>query len=286
MGLFESDGRHGGPVREFVGGGAAHARPLRPAQQTRAGTRRPERAGARRKDHRYHPPGAAGADHPRTCRQRRAGDRGQPFRAAARQGGAKNVVAADRAGFAGRAGPAGSFCCKHGRRRGAGGSGRSGRRRGCCAGEYPVRSRRGSQRSGFFGKTRGTGRGVRQRRFFRRSPRPCQHRRGCAPSSCLCRAAHANGVGGPGTRADHAGTAGHGRGGRREGVNKTRPAAEPHCARAGPGDRRRHGEHVSRRTRSGGRAVAAGEQPARYRARRAGRGGQCRRATLCCLSMW
>ena len=94
MGLLQSHGRHRGGDGQALAERVCHALPQsrrrRRERQTRAAARRPQRADARRQDHRLDPHRRNRADHHRARRQGRQGDSALAFRPP--QKGARSAV--------------------------------------------------------------------------------------------------------------------------------------------------------------------------------------------------
>ena len=181
------------------------------AGQARAAPRRPQRAGARRQDHRPDPHRAAVARPSASCPAGRAGDRVQPFRPAEGQAGAGDVAARRWRRRSARCSagtvrfaedciglPAEQAVDTHGRRRRAG------------AGKHPLPPRRGEERPGLRRRTGQARRHLRQRRLLGRASRACQHRGGGEAAARLCRPADAGRAGGAGGGAGASGAAGGG----------------------------------------------------------------------------
>ena len=142
---------HDPPNLWTVRSGGHHAipHPRQPGRrrQARPAARRPQRAGARRQDHRPDPHRAPVAHDPRTRRQGRQGHRLQPFRPAQGQARAGDVARPDGRGARRGAGPARALRRGLHRRRRRAGGGAHGARRRAGAGEHPLPRRRGEERS-------------------------------------------------------------------------------------------------------------------------------------------
>ena len=197
--------------------------------QARAAARRPQRAGARRQDHRPDPHRAAVADDPRT-RPTRA--RGSSCCSHFDRPKGKRVP---EMSLAPMATALGEVLGRHGAlRRGLRRPCRRSRRSTACsdgdvagAGEHalPRRARRENDPA-FAAALAKLGDIFVNDAFSRRASRACQHRGRRASAAGLCRAADAGGAGGAGRRARQSEAAGGGDRRRRQGLHQARAARQ------------------------------------------------------------